>query len=136
MTIADLREICLAFPGVTEDIKWGEHLCFNVGSKMFIITSPDSVPVSASFKTTPEDFDALSDKEGFIPAPYLARNKWIYVDDINRLNAKNWERYLQHAYELIASKLSLKIRKQLTEPKRTTLSSKTVGKRKKSVKKK
>lgn len=134
MAIAELREICLAFPGVTEDIKWGDHLCFNIGGKMFIITSPDSVPVSASFKTTPEDFNDLSDKEGFMPAPYLARNKWIFVDDIRRLTPNHWQRYAQQAYELIASKLPLKSKKQLASSKKpgtTRGSVKIVQKKKK-----
>ena len=133
MTIAEIREICLAFPGATEDIKWGEHLCFNIGGKMFIITSPDSVPVSASFKTSPEDFDALSDKEGFMPAPYLARNKWVYVDTINCFSKKEWEKYLKLSYSIIASRLPLRMQKEIA-------SSKSIGKpapkKKKAVSKK
>ena len=68
MTIADIRDICLSFPGITEDIKWEDHLCFNIGGKMFLVTSPDNIPVSASFKTSDEDFTALSNRAGFIPA--------------------------------------------------------------------
>ena len=105
MTITEIREICLTYPGVTEDIKWGDHLCFNVGGKMFIVTAPDNVPVSASFKTSDEDFDTLPNREGFIPAPYMARNKWIYVDDIKRFSKKDWENHLRKAYDLIFSKL-------------------------------
>ena len=110
MTIAEIREICLAFPGVTEDIKWGDHLCFNIGGKMFLVTAPDNVPVSASFKTSDEDFDSLPNRPGFIPAPYMARNKWIFVDDISRLSNKDWQKYLQRSYELIFSKLSNKLK--------------------------
>jgi predicted DNA-binding protein (MmcQ/YjbR family) len=113
MTLEELQDICKKFPGVTQDIKWENHLCFNVGEKMFMITSPDSVPVTASFKTGDEDFEALSAREGMKPAPYLARYKWIFVDDIKRLSRKEWERYLFEAYQIIASKLPLKIKKQL-----------------------
>jgi predicted DNA-binding protein (MmcQ/YjbR family) len=49
--------------------------------------------------------------EGFIPAPYLSRYKWIYVDDINRLTKKQWEYYAGQSYQLIASKLPMKTKK-------------------------
>jgi predicted DNA-binding protein (MmcQ/YjbR family) len=47
MEIEDLEKICKSFKGVTEDIKWEDHLCFNVGNKMFLITAPDT---SAAFR--------------------------------------------------------------------------------------
>jgi predicted DNA-binding protein (MmcQ/YjbR family) len=117
MTIHEIREICLTFPAVTEDIKWENHLCFNIGGKMFLVTAPDNVPVSASFKTSDEDFSALPNRAGFIPAPYMAHNKWIFVDDINRFAKKDWETYLRKSYNLILSKLSLKFQKEVTEGK-------------------
>ena len=44
MNIPELQQLCKALPGMTEDIKWENHLCFNVGGKMFLVTSPDNVP--------------------------------------------------------------------------------------------
>ena len=113
MNIEELRKICLSFPGVTEDIKWEDHLCFCIGEKMFVVTGPDQVPVSASFKVNDEEFELLSNKTGFKPAPYMARHKWIYLDDISRLSKKQWEKYAKEAYTLIASKLPAKIKKQI-----------------------
>ena len=121
MTIAEIREICLTFPGVTEDIKWEDHLCFNIGSKMFLITAPDNVPVSASFKTSEEDFETLCNRPGVIPAPYLARNKWVFVDDLKRFSKKEWDKYLKQAYTIIASKLPLRVQKEI-------VSGKSIGK--------
>ncbi|MGZ4090579.1 MAG: MmcQ/YjbR family DNA-binding protein [Bacteroidia bacterium] len=91
MTIEELQTICKKFKGVTEDIKWEDHLCFNIGGKMFMIISPDVFPVPASFKISEEEFDELSSKKGFMPAPYLARYKWVHLDDIKRLSKKQWE---------------------------------------------
>ncbi len=113
MNVGDLQEICKKFPGLKQDIKWETHLCFNVGDKMFLITSPDEVPVTASFKTGDEDFEELSSREGFKPAPYLARGKWIYVDNIKRLSKKEWQYYLKEAHRLIALKLPVKTREKL-----------------------
>lgn len=113
MLIEDIQKICKQFPLVTEDVKWESHLCWCIGEKMFIITSPDESPVNASFKVDEEDFVLLSEKKGFIPAPYLARYKWIRVDDINRLSKNQWEEYLKKAYELVKGKLPAKMKKEL-----------------------
>lgn len=113
MTIDQIQEICKKLPQVTEEIKWETHLCYCVGEKIFIITSPDSSPVSASFKVSHEDFAALSERDGFKPAPYLARYKWIYIDNISRLSRKEWEGYLTTAYKLVVAKLPSKTRKKM-----------------------
>ncbi len=113
MTIEEIQQICEELKGVTQDIKWEDHLCFNVGGKMFLITAPDNVPISASLKVSDEAFEELSDIEGFMPAPYLARYKWIWMDDIGRLSKKQWQEYVTTAYTLVASKLPAKTKKQL-----------------------
>ncbi len=113
MNLEQLRNICLSLPQVTEDIKWEDHLCFNIGGKIFMITSPGSVPVTASFKVSEEDFEQLIEVKGFSAARYLAKHKWVSIDDISLLNQQEWERLVKQAYSLIASKLPLKFRKNL-----------------------
>lgn len=113
MTIEEIQLICRQLPGVTEDMKWEDHLCFNVGGKMFLITSPDQVPPTASFKIPDEVFEEISAKPGFMPAAYLARYKWVALDNISRLTAKEWEHYIQQSYRLISAKLPAKVKKQI-----------------------
>lgn len=113
MHIENIQALCKKFPHVTEEIKWQTHLCYCVGGKIFIITNPDDSPVTASFKVSDEDFEELPEREGMKPAPYLAKYKWIYIDDINRLTKKEWEKYLKKAYDIVAAKLPPKIKKQL-----------------------
>ena len=113
MTIDTLQDICLKLPGVTQDIKWEDHLCFNIGEKMFLITSPDKFPATASFKVTPEEFELLIGKDGFSPAQYLARYKWVYVDDIGKLNLNEWKKYVNQSYKLVSSKLPTRTKKEL-----------------------
>lgn len=113
MTIEEIQTICNAFKGVTQDIKWEDHLCFNIGGKMFLITAPDNVPHTASLKVTDEDFELLTQREGIVPAPYLARYKWVYMDDINRFSKNEWEHYLKLAYELVYNKLTAKSKKEI-----------------------
>jgi predicted DNA-binding protein (MmcQ/YjbR family) len=120
MLLEKLQQISKSLPGVTEDIKWEDHLCFNVGEKMFLITSPDKIPVTACFKVNDENFNKLCEKEGFSPAPYLGRYKWVLVDDINRISVSNWERYISDSYQLIYDKLPLKIKKEIKQNQITT----------------
>lgn len=113
MNIEDITKICKTLPAVKTDIKWEDHLCFTIGEKMFFIVSLENVPTSASFKTTAEEFDHFRSQEGFKSAPYLGRYKWIHVDDLNRLPAKEWENIIKTSYQLIVEKLPKKIQKEL-----------------------
>lgn len=112
MNIESLRSLCLSLPGATEDIKWGNDLCFLVGGKMFCATSADA-DEGASFKVREEEFDAMISREGIIPAPYLARAKWVYVLDFSRLTDVEWQHYIRQSYELVKAKLPGNLRDQL-----------------------
>ena len=112
MDIETLRSICLSFPGVTEEVKWGNDLCFCVGGKMFCVTSLEP-PHQFSFKVTDNEFDELAESEGFKPAPYLARAKWVLATDSAKLSRKELKSHLQQSYEMISAKIPKKQRKEL-----------------------
>ena len=112
MDIEELQKICLSFPAVTEDIKWENNLCFCVGGKIFCIANLEP-PHTFSFKVKEEEYDELSQSEGFKPAPYLARAKWVLVTDSSRLNRKSLKNYLQQSYDLIKTKISRKMKEEL-----------------------
>ena len=105
MNIEDLQTICQKLPLVTEDIKWGHDLCFCIGQQMFLVVGLDQSPTGASFKVPDEDFEMMIDKEGFKPAAYLARYKWLHVKDIDLLSKKEWAHYAEQSYNLIKKKL-------------------------------
>jgi predicted DNA-binding protein (MmcQ/YjbR family) len=113
MTIEEIKQICETLPGTIQDMKWEDHLCFNVGGKMYLVTLPGSVPHTASFKAGDEEFEKLSVRKGFMPAPYLARHKWVHLDDINRLSKRDWEKYIRNSYQLVYDKLPAKIKKEI-----------------------
>jgi len=112
MEIESLRKFCLKLPAATEDIKWGNDLVFSVGGKMFCVASLDA-PFKCSFKVKDEEFEELSNKDGFMPAPYMARAKWVLVINPSKLNKKEWEQYIRQSYEMIKMKLTKKQREQL-----------------------
>jgi predicted DNA-binding protein (MmcQ/YjbR family) len=37
MNVDAIREYCLSFPESTENIQWGDDLCFKVRGKMFVV---------------------------------------------------------------------------------------------------
>lgn len=115
MTVEDIQNICNKLPHVTEDIKWENNLCFLVGGKIFLMVGLDHVPSNASFKVDEEEFQALTDRDGFVQAPYMAKNKWVLIEDINKMKPKEWEYYIKKSYEIIKSKLSMKKLKEMEE---------------------
>lgn len=112
MIIEELQKICAKFPAVTEDVKWGSNLCFCVGGKIFCIANLDP-PHTFSFKVTDEEYDELSRSDGFQPAPYLAKAKWVLVTDFSKLNKKDLKHYLQQSYNLIKVKIPMKLKQKL-----------------------
>ncbi|MEO6168685.1 MAG: MmcQ/YjbR family DNA-binding protein [Chitinophagales bacterium] len=107
MDIEILRSICLKQEGATEDIKWGNDLCFCIAEKMFCVAGLQP-PLQISFKVKDDEFDELINKQGIIPAPYVARYKWVLAQDVNLFTKKQWEHYIRQSYELVKSKLSKK----------------------------
>ncbi len=111
MDIETLRELCRSFPVVTEDIKWGHDLCFSVASKMFCVAALEG-PLTVSFKVKDDEFDELSNSPGLRPAPYVARYKWVLVEDVRKLSRKEWEHYVRQSYDLVRAKLPKKLARQ------------------------
>jgi predicted DNA-binding protein (MmcQ/YjbR family) len=113
MNIEDIQTICRDWPGVTEDVKWQHDLVFSVAGKMFCVVGLDQSPVSASFKVKDDEFDEISNWPGFKPAPYVAKYKWVCVDDTRKMKKADWKHYLKQSYELVRDKLPAKTKKQL-----------------------
>jgi predicted DNA-binding protein (MmcQ/YjbR family) len=107
MNIESISSICRSLPSVTEEIKWGNDLCFIVGGKMFCVVLLEN-PVKISFKVPDEEFEEISSSMGIIPAPYAARHKWVLVEDIRVMNKKKLEHYISQSYHLVRSKFSKK----------------------------
>jgi predicted DNA-binding protein (MmcQ/YjbR family) len=99
--------MCKALPGVTEDIKWGSDLAFSVGGKMFCVVNSEP-PHQVSFKCTADDFAELVERDGLVPAPYLARAMWVQQVELasGALDCRELERLLRMSYEMVVDKLA------------------------------
>ena len=111
MDIESIRAICQKLPGVTEDIKWGNDLCFLIAGKMFCVAGLQP-PLMISFKVRDEEFDELTSTPHIIPAPYVARYKWVLVEEVSRLKKKEWEHYIKQSYNLVKGKIPKKTLKK------------------------
>lgn len=117
MDVDSLRELCLSFPGATEQIQWGNDLLFKVGGKMFAVTPLEPAPVWLSFKVSPEYFAELTERPDIIPAPYLARAQWVALQTRDALPPAELARLLRDSYDMIFAKLPKKTREALSSGK-------------------
>lgn len=114
MTPKQIDAYCARLPAATRTVQWEGVIVFKVGGKMFcLIAPPDHSVGRISFKCAPEHFEALSHARGFRPAPYLARAKWVSLDNPGILTPAETRAYLKRAHAVIASALPRKKQAEL-----------------------
>ncbi len=107
MDIERLRDYCLSLAGTTEDMKWGENLCFMIAEKIFIMTSLEES--SACFKCDPEDFDNLVAMDGVQQAPHFAKRQWVKVVRLDVIPEKEFKEWIKKSRFLVKQKLPKKL---------------------------
>jgi predicted DNA-binding protein (MmcQ/YjbR family) len=102
-----VRACCLALPHATEDVQWEHDLLFRIAGKMFCVANlePGVSPTKIAFKCTPEKFAELVEIEGIIPAPYMARNHWVAMIEMDALRPPEIKELIQASYQMILEKL-------------------------------
>ena len=118
MDIESVRAYCMSLPHVTEEVLWGKDLVFKIGGKMFAVIG--LAPASdhcMSFKATPEKFAELIERNGIVPAPYVARYHWVALERFNVLSEKELKSLVRTAYDLVFEKLPKKAKLQLDQMK-------------------
>jgi predicted DNA-binding protein (MmcQ/YjbR family) len=116
VNLEKLRTHCLSFPGATEQIQWGADLVFKVGGKMFAVAATEPSGHVLSFKCSDEDFAELLERDGIVPAPYMARAKWVALERFDALTDREIQKQITDAYQLIFAKLTKKARQAITAP--------------------
>lgn len=104
---------CLALPGATLSIQWGDDHVYKVGGKMFAVMGGAVGGDGASFKVSDVAFEVLTESGRAIPAPYLARARWVRFADLSVLDDAEVRDWLKTAHGLIAAKLTRKARAEL-----------------------
>jgi predicted DNA-binding protein (MmcQ/YjbR family) len=106
-----VRAFCLSLPHATEDVQWEHDLLFRIAGKMFCVANlePGLSPTKIAFKCTPERFAELVEIEGIIPAPYMARNHWVALLEMDALRQAEIKELIECSYRLVREKLPKKI---------------------------
>ena len=104
MKVDEIREYCLAFPNATENLQWGDDLCFKIGGKIFATVALTTVPQKLCFKCTPGTFADLIERDDIRPAPYVGRYKWVILDRLDALGGPELRDLIRQSYAMVAAK--------------------------------
>lgn len=110
-----LRAYCLSFPHATESLQW-EALVFKVAGKIFAIAALEPERHVLSIKCAEEKFADMVECPGVVPAPYLARAKWIAFESEDAVPHQQLRSLIRESYDLVFAKLPRKTLEELTKP--------------------
>jgi len=115
MNIEEFRDYCISKPGVTEEFPFDETtLVFKVAGKMFALTDLED-EFSINIKCDPEKAIELRElyPDSVFPGYHMSKKHWNTILIDGRIPDKKLYEWTDHSYELVASKLSKTLRKQL-----------------------
>lgn len=122
MNAESVRELLLGLPHVVETMQWGANLVFwvgdkAIGGKMFALCNLDEDGRAViSYAAGTERYAELVEREGVLPAPYLARAYWVAVERWDVWREGEWRAELEAARELVWEKLPRRTREVLEMP--------------------
>jgi predicted DNA-binding protein (MmcQ/YjbR family) len=124
MDVERARAFLHALPHVVETMQWGDNLVFwvgdkAIGGKMFCLLNLDAGAHGVvSYSAGAERFAELVERDGIVPAPYMARIHWVAAERWSALRNAEWESELRAAHEITLSKLPKGVREVLAMPER------------------
>lgn len=117
MTRQEFDKLCRALPKTTHVEQWGGASVWKIGGKIFAVCSNwgqgGNTDAKISFKCSDMSYDLLRQQKGIIPAPYLARAKWVQIETAKALSDKDIGAYIETAHRLVAAKLTKAKRAEL-----------------------
>jgi predicted DNA-binding protein (MmcQ/YjbR family) len=122
MNVERMRAYMMTLPHAVETMQWGENLVFWVGDKalggkMFALVPLDAVGSAViSYSAGPERYAELIEREGIVPAPYMARIHWVAVERWEAFRMQEWEREVAAAHAITFGKLPARTRAVLALP--------------------
>ena len=91
-------------------------MLFKVGGKMFVVIPLEPARVWLTLKADPEEFAELTERPGILPAPYLARAKWVSIETRDVLTQSEVSALLRKSYELVFARLPERVKQAITSP--------------------
>lgn len=89
-----------------------ESLVAKVGGKVFALRGLGEGPSDTTFKVPELSFELLIGVEGIGQAPYFAKRQWVSAAP-DSLSEEELVAYLRQSYDLVAAKLTRKLRAEL-----------------------
>jgi predicted DNA-binding protein (MmcQ/YjbR family) len=115
LNIEEIRDHCLAKPGVTEGLPFGEDtLVFKVGEKIFLLISiSDSTHFNV--KCDPERAVELRERYSDVqPGYHMNKTHWNTVRSDGSLSRKELCEMIDHSYELVFKSLPKKLQDEIS----------------------
>jgi predicted DNA-binding protein (MmcQ/YjbR family) len=123
MDVERARKFLLSLPHAVETMQWGDNLVYwvgdkAIGGKMFaLIDLGEGLSKGvAMYSAGPERYAELLEREGLLPAPYMARIHWLAVERWSALRNSEWEDELRGAHAITFAKLPKRTREVLALP--------------------
>lgn len=125
MTRDEFDAFCGSFKGATNVVQWGNATVWKIGGKIFAICSGWGQKKNhaeknergqgqrIAFKCSDISYQLLCEQPGIIPAPYLARAKWVQLAAPDAMDDEAVKTYIAAAYDIIVGKLTKAQRKAL-----------------------
>lgn len=108
MNRTDFDAYCERLQATTHVEQWGGASVWKVGGKIFAICSRwgSGTDQCISFKCSDFSYEILCEQDGIVPAPYLARAKWVQIQNPDVMDDDDLRRYLDTAHGIVAGKLT------------------------------
>lgn len=114
LTLEDLHARCGAKPHATRETPFGPGvLVFKIGGKMFAI-SPETGSASITLKVDPFLSELMREQyQAITPGYHTDKRHWVTIRQDARLPDAEIERLIDHAYDLVRSKLTKAVKTTL-----------------------
>ena len=121
MNLESFREYCLAKPGATEGMPFGETVVvFKVAAKMFALASLDEVPTTVNLKCDPDLALELRDRyEQVRPGYHMNKKHWNTVELGTGIPDVEIRKMIDHSYDLVVEGLPKAKLKRAARPRRS-----------------
>jgi predicted DNA-binding protein (MmcQ/YjbR family) len=120
MNLEDLREYCIAKPGVEETTPFGpETLVFKVMGKAFLLTGFESKPIQFNVKCDPEKAIDLRERYDCVkPGYHMNKKHWNTIVVDGSVNVKLVKEWIDDSYALVVEGLPKAEKEKLSRKKK------------------
>lgn len=114
MNVEEIREYCLARPGVSEGFPFDEtSLVFKVMGKIFCIADLEG-KIGIALKNTPEKIIEMREEWPCItPASHLSHIHWNNITDPGAVPVTLLKKWIDDSYHIVVAGLTRKLKEEL-----------------------